>query len=145
MSLIIIDIFICSFCCVGLYVLIAGLFELPEYLLNNPTMIINIINFNNTIIPNEFSFTTENTNLCNILDNNNNVKCTNIINCPSNIEIGKIYNFYCSCLNLICSFDNIHIKTFYYSSILCGGIIISIVLLYILCRLIYIKLKKNQK
>jgi len=136
----IVDISICSFCCVGFFVMVSGFLDLPIFSSNDQEIIIDITHYNKTIIPNEFSFHISITNICsnNILKRDEtNIKCSDIMRCPPDMEVGKSFTLYCSCINLVCSFENTYKQPTNYRTLIAGGIIMSIVIIYILCRLFY--------
>lgn len=136
----IVDIAICSFCCVGFFVLVYGIMDLPIFSSNNQEIIIDITYYNKTLIPNEFSFHTSITNICsnNILKwDKTNLQCSDIIKCPPDMEVGKSFTLYCSCINLVCSFENNYKQPTNYGTLIAGGIIMSIVIIYIFGRLFY--------
>ena len=134
------DVAICSFCCVGFFVLVSGIMDLPLFSSNNQEIIIDITYYNKTLTPNELSFHMRMTNICpnNIRKwDKTNLECSDIVKCPPDMEIGKSYTLYCSCINLVCSFENTYIHSTNYETLIAGGIILSILIIYITCRLIY--------
>jgi len=147
------NIIISIFCCIGLISLFAGISELPSYFLNNPKITASIINYNNTSVPNVFSFIALDSKICSadslasLHIQTDNIICDDNIKCPSNMELGQTYTMYCSCGQLRCSFEPIKDeteRTFILYTTIIGGSLLSISIIYLICLGIYYCCKKHQ-
>jgi len=92
--------------CCNILLFIVGLCQLPDYYNDYPTVSIKITYYNSTYNPPIFSYIYQDIFEC---MNNVNIitfiKCNNDINCPNDININKIYDYYCNCNINKCSFN----------------------------------------
>ena len=123
--------------CFNILLFVVGLCQIPEYYNDYPKVSIKITYYNSTNYPPIFSYTFQDVFECinsiNIITFN---ECNNITQCPNDININKVYDYYCNCNANKCSFTftNYFYKSYQFLLITINVLLIAFwYILYCLC------------
>jgi len=122
---------ICYFCCCIFCVLliVAGVSQIPDYLAIHDNVPIKITFYNSTSEPPIYTFSFQKPFLCITSISAISInECNNITNCPLDIGLNKIYDYYCDCDKYKCSFmkTNNFYTSYQFLMIIIGSGIITI-------------------